>query len=78
MGCPPSPPFCIIWQLAFGKYLRTLRIPEARAAHAQQHGWTVLIRDSEMPGAPPAMDMRKLQSNPRRQVDVDWWREDMP
>lgn len=41
--------YCIIAQVFFGSYLRTMRVPESRIPLATQNGWTVVIRDSDMP-----------------------------
>lgn len=43
------PPYAIVAKVAFGRYVRTMRLPESLVAHAVAHEWTVLIRDSEMP-----------------------------
>lgn len=65
----PNTPYCIIAQVAFGSHVRTMRIPEARAANAVEHGWFVLIRDSEMPGPLEPFRLTELQSNPHRYHD---------
>lgn len=63
-------PWCVIGKETWG-VVQVIRVHEANAAlYTGKHGWTVLIRDSEMP-APLAVgvDLRMLKSNPRRISD---------
>jgi hypothetical protein len=75
---PPLHPWCLIAKTQFG-LLRVLKVPEMYVVlnRLTDHGWMVLVRDSEMSLNDPApvMDM-KLLSNPRRRVDADRWREE--
>lgn len=45
---PPPEPMCLI---AFTKWgiLRLMDIPESAIAHATQHGWIVVAKDSDVP-----------------------------
>jgi len=65
---PPSEPWCLITAALFG-VRRVLKVPERYVAENKlvEHGWSVLIRDSDM--TPAAPEMRTLQSNPRRVTD---------
>jgi hypothetical protein len=64
---PPPVPFCIIAKIAHGS-LRTQRVPEAQAAWlARDFGWSILIRDTEMPAEAHVPWMP--QSNPKRVDD---------
>ena len=76
----PSTPYCIIARLAFGRDLRTMRVPEEWIPRVRLRGWSVVIRDTEMPGPIDTFTWAQLteyHSNPRRDRyrDVDWWRE---
>lgn len=65
----PSVPFCIVAKISWG-YLQVLKMPEDRAAYyVRQHGWMVLIRDSDFPVPPVAPPPSVWQSNPRRRMD---------
>ena len=73
MGRPSSAvPYCIIGKVSWG-VVQALKVPEAAAhRYVGQHGWMVLIRDSDMAVADEqSADLRLLQSNPRRQADGD-------
>ena len=70
MGRASSVPFCIIGKCSWG-VVQALKVPESEAPRyvTKDHGWMVLIRDSDMPMSPPVMDLRLLRSNPRRLAD---------
>lgn len=76
---PPSPPpplpYCIIAKVAFGCYLRTMRVPEAWIPRVVANGWTVLVRDSEIPRPVEPFALPDLQSNPRRMEDDETTRD---
>ena len=61
-------PYCIIAQVAFGSHLRTMRVPEEWIPRVTQHGWIVLIRDTEMPIQGETFSWRDLQSGAQRQA----------
>ena len=59
--------WCIV-AIAKKGWLFTAHIPELFAYKAQEQGWSVLARDSEMPSS-PYTPLDPHQSNPRRDVD---------
>lgn len=71
-------PYCVMVQL-IGTRLRTIRVPEAQATYRRSQGWSLLIRDTEMPFGGERFDWRELQCGPQRhryRVDTDFWREE--
>lgn len=58
-------PYAIVAKVAFSA-LRTMRLPEALVPHAQTHGWSVLIRDSEMPAHVPDSIWSPMSRTERR------------
>lgn len=70
MGRPEaSQPYAIIALVAFDVHVRTMCVPEEWIPRVTAHGWTVLIRDSDMPPPlprPSVMDMHLLSGQNRR------------
>ena len=80
----PKVPWCVIGKVSWG-VVQAVKVPEDIVhLYTGVHGWKVLIRDSEFPvpvddaGTMPQILSASVpsQSNPRRRVDVDHWRED--
>lgn len=67
---PPEVPWCLL-AMTYSGILRTIKVPEYAAPRlVSVYGWTVIIRDSEMP--PEAhLPWDQYQSNPRRAPEDD-------
>jgi hypothetical protein len=64
---PPEVPWCVVAKMAFGQ-LRTMKVHEVAAPMlVREYGWSVLIRDTEMPA--DAHIHWAPQMNPLREDD---------
>lgn len=70
MGCHSSAvPYCIIGKVTWG-VVQAIKVPEERAhLYIGTHGWTVLVKDSEMPPSGLSFRWQSTHSNPRRLAD---------
>ena len=71
----PDVPFCIIGKVSWG-VTQAIKVPETIATRYLQHGWSVLVRDSDFPvqlygewNADIDPEVPALHSNPRRRED---------
>lgn len=62
---PPAEPWCLIGKISWG-IAQCIKVPESNAPRYARYGWRVLIRDSDMPAMPEAMDMSLLSGTSRR------------
>ena len=61
-----SEPYCIVFGVFLG-IARTMPLPERLLPWAEQNGWMILARDSDIPNAD--LTGWHLHSNPRRHAD---------
>jgi hypothetical protein len=78
-------PFCIIGKCTWG-VVQAIKVPEDRAHLYKRYGWSVLIRDSDVPPPSPLIDVPLLsgtarrmwlnEEDVRRELDDDEYRPD--
>lgn len=66
-------PWCVLFRVIKTRpghgIPRTIRVPEEQVAYFLGRGWSVLVRDSELPAG--AYDADQTQSNPQRSPEDD-------
>ena len=67
---PPDEPWCLIGHVAWG-IVQCIKVPESNAHRYKRYGWSVLIRDSEMPDPPHAGIDFTLQTGQNRRMWLD-------
>jgi hypothetical protein len=62
-----APPYCLIGKISWG-VAQCIKVPESIAHRYQRYGWSVLIRDTDIPPihSAAALDLPLLSGSARR------------